>query len=61
MTAENLKIGDSFKRQGITFTVCTIESDSYKNGTKCLHVGCKSNGSDRIDSYFSFKLNTKVK
>ena len=60
LTAKQLKKGTQFKRQGILFTVANIENDKYKNGTPCLNVSCYSNGSNEIDSFFSFKLDTKI-
>jgi len=61
MTASELKIGDTFKKQGFLFTVSEISKDTYKNGTKSIMVGCTTNGGKVIDTYFSFKLTTKIK
>jgi len=61
MTALELKIGDTFKRQGIKFTVQNIEQETYKNGTPSLLVSCTANNSKVVDSFFHFKLTTKVK
>ena len=61
MTAQELKIGDTIKRQGIQFTVRKINNDMYKNGTPCIAVECSVKGSNKIDSYFNFKLTTKIK
>ena len=61
MTASELKINDTFKKQGFTFTVKSIEQDTYKNGTPCLSIGCATNGSSEIGSFFNFKLDTKIK
>lgn len=61
MTAKDLKIGDTFKRQGIEFVVRKISDDRYKNGTPCIAVECSIKGSDKIDSFFNFKLTTKIK
>ncbi len=61
MNASELKIGDTFRKQGYLFTVAKITKDEYKNGTPTLMVECTMNNSKIIDSYFSFKLDTKVK
>lgn len=61
MTAQDLKIGDTFKKQGFEFVVRKITKDNYRNGTPCFLVECSIKGSDKIDSFFSFKLNTKIK
>jgi predicted sugar kinase len=54
MTAAELKIGDSFKKQGFKFTVANIKSDIYKNGTPAIIVECFTNGGKIIDSFFPF-------
>ena len=61
MKAKDLKIGDTFKKQGFKFTIQSIENDTFKNGTPCLLVSCTMNESKIIDSFFSFKLDTKIK
>jgi hypothetical protein len=61
MTASELKTGDTFKRQGLSFKVAKITQDNYKNGTPCLLVECTTNGGSIVDSFFSFKLTTKIK
>ena len=61
MTAAELKIGDTFKKQGFKFTVKTLEQDAYKNGTPSVRVGCTMNDSQIVDSFFNFKLTTKIK
>jgi hypothetical protein len=61
MLASELKIGDTIKRQGIKFTVQDIEQETYKNGTPSLLVSCTANNSIVVDSFFHFKLSTKVK
>jgi outer membrane protein assembly factor BamA len=61
MTAQELKIGDTFRRQGYKFTVVNIVPDTYKNGTEALRVECTMGSSTKVDSFFSFKLTTKVK
>lgn len=61
MIASELKIGDTFKRQGYKFTVKNIIQDIYKNGTPCIIVECTTNNNNIIDSFFNFKLNTKIK
>jgi hypothetical protein len=58
--AKDLKIGDTFKRQGFTFTVVFIEIDKYKNGTDCINVICDTNNNKLADSSFNFKLSTKI-
>ena len=59
-TAKDLKVGDSFKKQGYKFTVATIETDKYKNGTDCLNITCYTNEGKTADSHFNFKLTTKI-
>jgi hypothetical protein len=61
MTAAELKIGDTFKKEGHTFKVVKLTPDTYKNGTPCLIVECTMNGGSIADSFFSFKLGTKIK
>lgn len=63
MEAKDLKVGNSFKKQGYEFTVVSIEKDTYKNGTDCLNVicTCSYNNHSTKDSTFSFKPTTKVK
>ena len=61
MLASELKIGDTFKRQGFNFTVVKITADFYKNGTPCIIVECTTNGGSIVDSFFNFKLTTKIK
>jgi len=61
MTASELRIGDTFKRQGFLFTVANIKPDTYKNGTEAIIVECTTNKGTIIDSFFSFKLTTKIK
>jgi uncharacterized protein (UPF0128 family) len=60
MKAQELKIGDTFKKQGFKFTVKNIKQDVYKNGTPCITVECSMNNSEIVDSFFTFKLDTKV-
>ena len=59
-TAKDLKIGDTFKKQGFTFTVAKIESDKQKNNVDCISVLCFTNGNKIADSNFNFKLTTKI-
>jgi len=59
-TAKDLKVGDTFKKQGFKFKVATIEADKYKNGTDCVNITCYTNDSKTADSHFNFKLTTKV-
>lgn len=61
MTAAELKIGDTFRRQGFKFTVQNIKQDGYKNGTPCVRVECTMNDNKIVDSFFVFKLTTKIK
>jgi hypothetical protein len=61
MTAAELKIGDTFKRQGYSFKVVKLTQDFYKNGTPCVIVECTTNGGSVVDSFFNFKLTTKIK
>ena len=61
MLASELKIGDTFKRQGNKLTVQKIEQDTYKNGTPFLCVHCSTNDGKVINSFFYFKLTTKIK
>ena len=61
MTAAELKIGDTFKRDGYSFKVVKLTPDRYKNGTPCVIVECTMNGSSLVDSFFNFKLTTKIK
>jgi len=59
-TAQQLQIGDTFRRDGFAFEVKKIEKDNYRNGTPCLLVSCSMKGSDIVDSFFNFKLDTKI-
>jgi hypothetical protein len=61
MTAGELKIGDTFKRQGFSFKVAKLTMYVYKNGTPCVIVECTTNGGNVVDSFFNFKLTTKIK
>jgi hypothetical protein len=61
MSAAELKKGDTFKRQGMTFKVVNIKPDTYKNGTPCVIIECTTNGGSIVDSFFNFKLTTKIK
>jgi hypothetical protein len=61
MKAQDLKIGDQFKKQGFKFTVKNIEPETLKNGTASLLVSCTMNESQIVDSFFHFKLDTKIK
>ena len=61
MKAADLKIGDTFKRQGFFFKVVELTPDICKNGTPCVIVGCTANGGSVVDSFFNFKLTTKIK
>ena len=60
MKAQDLKIGDTFKKQGFKFTVKNIEPETLKNGTASLLVSCTMNESKIVDSFFHFKLDTKI-
>lgn len=59
-TAKDLKIGDTFKKQGFKFTVKEITAENYKNGKQSILVGCTTNDGTIIDSFFHFKLETKT-
>jgi hypothetical protein len=59
-TAKDLKIGDTFKKQGFKFTIKNIEPETQKNGIACLLVSCTMNENKIVDSFFHFKLTTKV-
>lgn len=61
MTAAELKIGDTFTKQGFKFTVQEITPESYKNGQLSLLVSCTTNGGKIVDSFFHFKPTTKIK
>jgi hypothetical protein len=61
MNASELKIGDTFKRQGHSFKVVKLTQDNYKNGTPSIIVECTTNGGKIVDSFFNFKLTTKIK
>lgn len=61
MTAAELKIGDTFKKQGFKFTVQEITHENYKNGQPSIMVGCTTNDGKIVDSFFHFKPNTKIK
>ena len=61
MKASELKIGDTFRKQGYKFTVANIRESGYKNGTPSILVECTMNDSKIVDSFFDFKLTTKVK
>lgn len=61
MKARDFKIGDTFKKYGYKYTVCKIVPDEYKNGIACLRFECTMNDSKIIDSFFTFKLETKIK
>lgn len=60
MTASELKQGDTFRKQGYKFTVVNIKEGGYKNGTPTVLVECTMNDSKIVDSFFHFKLNTKI-
>jgi hypothetical protein len=61
MKATDLKIGDTFKKQGIMHKVIKITNEEYKNGVKSLMVECLSTMNNKIlgQSTFHFKLTTK--
>ena len=58
---KKLKVNDTFRRNGNLFTIKNIRQESYKNGIPCIMVECTMNDCKVIDSYFVFKLTTKVK
>ena len=59
--AKDLKVGDTFRKQGFQFVVKKIETETYINDTPSLLVSCSMGKSDLIDSFFHFKLETKIK
>lgn len=61
MTAAELKIGDTFKKQGFKFTVKELTNETYKNGQPSIMVGCTTNEGKIVDSFFHFKPTTKIK
>ena len=61
MKAAELKIGDTFKKQGFKFTVKELTNETYKNGQPSILVGCTTNEGKNVDSFFHFKPTTKVK
>jgi uncharacterized protein (UPF0128 family) len=61
MKAEELKIGDTFKRQGFKYTVKELINETYKNGNASILVCCTMNDGIEVDSFFHFKPTTKVK
>ena len=61
MTAQELKKGDTFRKQGYLFTVVNIKNENYKNGAPSLIVECTMNDGKIVDSFFHFKPTTKIK
>lgn len=66
MTASQLKVGDTFRKQGFCYTVAKITTENYKNGIDSLMVECimnneKYNPKKNVDTVFHFKLQTKIK
>jgi hypothetical protein len=66
MKASELKIGNTFSKQGLKYTVVKITTEEYLNGTKSLMVECimnniKFNPKNLVDSTFHFKVDTKIK
>ena len=61
MTASELKIGDTFRKDGFKFTVKEIIAETYKNGQPSLLVYCTMNEGKEVDSFFHFKPATKMK
>lgn len=64
-TAKDLKVGDTFRKQGFNFIVSKITNDKYLNGNPTLTVECildnlKLNPKKLIDSVFHFKPETKI-
>ena len=59
-TAKDLKVGDTFRKQGFKFTIAKIEPDKQKNGVECVSISCYTNDSKIVDSNFNFKLTTKI-
>ena len=65
MKASELKIGDTFKKQGFKFIVSKITNDQYFNGNASLIVECicdnlKFNPKKLVDTVFHFKPETKI-
>ena len=61
MIASELKIEDTFKKQGFKFTIKEIKTETYKNGKLSLLVSCTTNEGKIIDSFFHFKPTSKIK
>lgn len=65
MNASELKVGDTFKKQGFKYIVAKITNEQYLNGNASLLIECildnlKFNPKKLIDSTFHFKPNTKI-
>jgi hypothetical protein len=60
-TAKQIKVGDTFTKQGLKLIVRQIREEEFKNGTKALTLFCSTIGSNLIDSFITYKLNTKIK
>jgi len=67
MKAKDLKIGDTFKRQGFTYKVTNITDGEYLNGNDVLLISCigkhpklSPNNNNIVDSFFQFKPETKI-
>ena len=68
MKAKDLKIGDTFKRQGWTYKVVNITADSYLNGNDSLYIDCigkhklfSPNIKNEVDTVLHIKPETKIK
>jgi hypothetical protein len=65
MKATDLKIGDTFKKQGFKYIVAKITKEKYLNENDSLMIECildnlKFNPKKLIDSVFHFKPETKI-
>ena len=65
MTASELKVGDTFRKQGFKYIVTKITPEQYLNGNASLMIECimdnlKFNPKKLSDSVFHFKLETKI-
>lgn len=59
-TAKDIKVGDTFTKQGLKLVVREIINEEYKNGKKAVLLCCSNINSDLIDSFIHYKINTKL-
>lgn len=59
-TAKQIKVGDTFTRQGLKLIVREIRNDEFKNGKQAVTLCCSCVGSDLIDSFITHKIDTKI-